>query len=40
MSTTATAPATVQAFTADDFTAPEKFTRFCQNGGKPLGVII
>ena len=40
MSTTATAPATVQAFTADDFTAPEKFTRFCQNGGKPLGGII
>ncbi len=40
MSTTATAPATFQAFTADDFRAPEKFTRFCQNGGKPLGGII
>ena len=40
MSTTAIAPDTVQAFTADDFKAPDKFTQFCHNGGRPLGGII
>lgn len=40
MSTTAIAPTKIQAFTADDFTAPEAFTRFCANEGKPLKGVI
>lgn len=36
----ATAPADIQAFTASQFSAPQKFTDFCANGGKPLGGII
>ena len=36
MSTATIAPETIQAFTADDFSAPDKFTQFCANGGKPL----
>ena len=36
----ATAPAEIQALTASAFTTPEKFTKFCQNGGKPLGGLI
>ncbi len=40
MSTTAIAPTEIQAFTADDFTAPETFNQFCSNGGKPLGGVI
>jgi len=39
MSTTAD-PLTIEAFTAESFSAPEPFTRFCNNGGKPLGGII
>jgi len=30
----------IQALTAAAFTAPDAFTEFCQNGGKPLGGII
>jgi aldehyde dehydrogenase (NAD+) len=30
----------IRAFTADAFTTPAKFTKFCQNGGKPLGGLI
>lgn len=33
-------PAEIQALTAAAFTTPEKFTQFCQNGGKPLGGLI
>ena len=40
MSTTAIAPETIQAFTAADFTAPDAFTNFCSNGGKPLNGLI
>ncbi|MCZ6673071.1 MAG: aldehyde dehydrogenase family protein [Verrucomicrobia bacterium] len=40
MSTTATAPETIQAFTAEDFSAPDKFVQFCANGGKPLNGVI
>ena len=36
----AVAPAEIQALTAAAFTTPEKFTQFCNNGGKPLGGII
>jgi len=40
MSTATLSPTDIQAFTADDFTAPDAFTRFCANGGRPLlGVI-
>jgi aldehyde dehydrogenase (NAD+) len=30
----------IRAFTADAFTTPAKFTKFCQNGGRPLGGLI
>ena len=40
MATTTKAPGDIQAFTADDFTAPEAFEKFCYNGGKPLGGLI
>ena len=30
----------IQAFTADDFTAPQAFDKFCYNRGKPLGGVI
>ncbi len=30
----------IQAFTASAFSAPDKFTQFCANGGNPLGGII
>ncbi|HBN78003.1 MAG TPA: hypothetical protein DD473_19775 [Planctomycetaceae bacterium] len=36
----ATATKDIQAYTAAAFTPPQKFTQFCQNGGKPLGGII
>ena len=36
----ATAVSDIQAFTAADFSTPDKFSQFCQNGGKPLGGII
>ncbi len=36
----ATAPAEIQALTAQAFTTPEKFTQFCQNAGQPLGGLI
>jgi len=36
----ATATDQIQAFTAAQFSTPEKFTKFCNNGGKPLGGII
>ncbi|MFO0803740.1 MAG: aldehyde dehydrogenase family protein [Gemmataceae bacterium] len=32
--------ADIRAFTASAFKAPEKFTAFCRNNGKPLGGII
>jgi len=35
-----TATAEIQAFTASAFETPEKFTRFCENNGKPLGGVI
>ena len=40
MSTATLSPADIQAFTADDFTAPTDFTSFCSNGGKPLNGVI
>ena len=40
MSTVAVAKDSIRAFTASDFTAPEKFTRFCENGGLPLCGLI
>ena len=40
MSTVTLSPADIQAFTADDFTAPAAFTSFCSNGGKPLNSVI
>ena len=40
MSTATLSPADIQAFTADDFTAPADFTSFCSNGGKPLNGVI
>jgi acyl-CoA reductase-like NAD-dependent aldehyde dehydrogenase len=36
----AKSPADIQAFTASAFTTSDKFTEFCNNGGKPLGGII
>ena len=39
MSNTA-APPIIEAFTAEAFSAPEKFTQFCSNGGKPLGGLV
>lgn len=36
----ATVPAEIQAFTARAFSAPEKFTQFCHNNGKPLGGLV
>ena len=30
----------IRALTAKAFTTPDKFTKFCQNGGKPLGGVI
>ena len=36
----AVAQAEIQAFTAASFSTPDKFTKFCDNGGKPLGGII
>ena len=33
----AVAQAEIQAFTAASFSTPDKFTKFCDNGGKPLG---
>lgn len=35
-----TAAAEIRAFTAAAFKTPDKFTQFCQNGGKPLGGVI
>ncbi len=40
MSTVTLSPADIQAFTANDFTAPAAFTSFCSNGGKPLNSVI
>ena len=40
MSTAAIAANSIKAFTASDFTAPEKFARFCENRSHPLGGII
>jgi len=39
MSNTA-APPIIEAFTAEAFSAPEKFTQFCSNGGNPLGGLV
>ncbi|MEM7013523.1 MAG: aldehyde dehydrogenase family protein [Verrucomicrobiota bacterium] len=33
-------PSEIQALTAAAFNTPDKFTKFCQNGGAPLGGII
>lgn len=33
-------PSEIQALTAAAFSTPDKFTKFCQNDGKPLGGII
>ncbi|MCA8989781.1 MAG: aldehyde dehydrogenase [Planctomycetaceae bacterium] len=30
----------IRAFTASKFSTPEKFTKFCQNNGKPLGGFV
>ena len=36
----ATSAAGIQALTAATFTTPDAFTRFCENGGRPLGGVI
>ena len=36
----ATATTEIRPLTAAAFTTPDKFTQFCNNGGKPLGGII
>ena len=36
----ATALSEIRPFTAAAFKTPDKFTQFCQNGGKPLGGVI
>lgn len=40
MSTETLTPTRIQAFTADDFSPPQAFRDFCDNGGKPLNGII
>ena len=40
MTTAPLSPADIQAFTADDFTAPNAFTSFCSNSGNPLNGVI
>ena len=40
MTTAASSPADIQAFTADDFIAPTAFDQFCTNGGSPLQGVV
>jgi len=40
MATAALPRTDIQAFTADDFSAPAAFDRFCANGGNPLAGMI
>ena len=40
MSVATKSPSEIQAFTSDDFTAPETFTNFCSNRGRPLHGMI